>query len=257
MKKKFSLLYNVPRLLPRESFSSWVTRLSLSQGITPSILLKYLEIHLIDDLDRHIGGLNLKQLCKKAGIREYEFNGIKKIFSSLAAFEQTGRYFLLFSGKKARYRFCPICLEQDDCPYFRIEWRFKVWHVCPLHKCFLEDQCYHCATYVTLPFNMLTSGYKNMGIGSLAICHSCGKPLSQVSPALIEDHPYLRFNPEDQLLIQNGRAFLSALYFGRYKLCGFRQKHSIVDLILHPGSKESYWESFKWNAELWRSLTID
>ena len=256
MKKQSSRLYNVPRLLPTESISSWIARLSLSQGVSPSALLKYLEIDSIDDLDYHAGKININQIHKKTRANKLHLKSIQTIFNSLISFGRKGKYFLLFSGKKARYRFCPVCLERDDCPYFRVEWRFKVWHSCPLHECLLEDRCCHCDASVTLPVNMLQGGRKNLGTGNLAMCHSCGGWLTKVNPAFIKDHPYIRFNPEDKLLIQNGRAFISALHFGYYKICGFEQKHILNDYSLHPTSKKSYWESFKWNAELWRSMSI-
>jgi TniQ len=256
MEEQFSTLYNVPELIATESMSSWISRLSLSQGISPSALLNYLDIDQGADLDYRVGRINLSALYKKTGMKRAHFKGIRSVFNSLEFLGRKGRNFLLFSGSKSRYRFCPICLEQDDYPYFRIEWRFKIWHVCPLHKCFLEDQCIHCNAPVTLPVNMLSGGYKNMGIGNLAMCHSCGKLLSKVTPAFIEDHPYLRLNPEDTLLIQNSRALLSALYLRRYKLCGFRTNYPLADLYLHPGLQPPYWDSFKWNAELWRSMTL-
>ena len=256
MDEQFSTLYNVPKPIATESMCSWIARLSLSQGIPPSSLLKYLEIDQGPDLDYRVGKINLSALCKKTGMMKRRFKGIRAVFGSLALMGRQGKYFLLFSGSKARYRFCPLCLEQDDCPYFRIEWRFKIWHVCPLHKCFLEDQCIHCNAPVTLPVNMLSGGYKNMGISNLAMCHSCGQLLSKVTPAFIEDHPYLRLNPEDKLLVQNSRAFLSTLYLRRYRLCGFRINYPLADLHSHLGLQLSYWDNFKWNAELWRSLTI-
>jgi len=122
--------------------------------------------------------------------------------------------------------------------------------------CLLEDQCHSCKSPITLPINMLHGGYKKLGIGNLAMCHSCGSWLTKVSPAFIDDHPFIRLNPEDKLLIQNGRAFLSALHRGYFQNCGFEQAYNLKYFFSHPSSKKSYWDNFKWNAELWRSLTI-
>jgi len=96
MEKQFSTLYNVPKLISTESMSSWITRLSLSQGISPSTLLDYLEIDSSKDLDYHAGKLNLQHLYRKTGVKKFHFTGVKSIYSSLAFLGRKGKFFYYF-----------------------------------------------------------------------------------------------------------------------------------------------------------------
>ena len=256
MEEPFATLYNVPKLIATESMSSWVTRLALSQGISMATILKYLEIPKAEDLDRLIGKQKIKHISKKSGMPISDFKGLRTIFKSLTAIDPSGRNFLLFNDKKSRYRFCPVCLKKDDVPYFRVEWRFNVWRSCPDHGCLLEDECNNCKQPVTLPTDMLRGGLKSSGIGTLAMCASCGQWLTKVRPAYYDFSDERTLDAEDNLLIQNGRAFLSALYFEFFNIDGFKKTYPTKEFVRLHKKNIFPWNSFKWTARSWRDETL-
>jgi TniQ len=64
-------------------------------------------------------------------------------------------------------QYCPICLEQNT-PYFRRNWRLKLFPVCTSHGILLRDACPDCDAPI-IPFR-----------GGLTSCHICKAQLSKV-----------------------------------------------------------------------------
>jgi hypothetical protein len=61
------------------------------------------------------------------------------------------------------YQFCPLCLWEDEIPYFRRTWRFAWVTVCLRHGQRLRDRCPDCGQPVTLH-----------RAPSIATCFNCG-----------------------------------------------------------------------------------
>ncbi len=57
-----------------------------------------------------------------------------------------------YSHTKVGYglRYCPLCLREDEKPYFRRKWRLSFSTACVKHSCFLLDRCTACSTPLTL-----------------------------------------------------------------------------------------------------------
>jgi len=43
---------------------------------------------------------------------------------------------------------CPLCLQSDDIPYYRLSWRFAFVTHCPVHGCQMIERCRSCSTSV-------------------------------------------------------------------------------------------------------------
>jgi hypothetical protein len=69
---------------------------------------------------------------------------------------------------------CPLCLAEDDVPYFRLAWRFAFLTHCPSHGCLLIDRCPSCS-------NLLWPVNIRHIVGNrphdFSICESCGERL--------------------------------------------------------------------------------
>lgn len=229
--KELPSLCGSPDFYLTESPCSWVSRLSLCQGESLRKMSLYLEINNVKDLDFQIRNLDIKKIATLAGISILNFKVSRTIFKSLASFDKNGRSHLLFFKNKPRYRFCPVCLENDENPYFRLEWRFKAWQVCPLHECFLEEKCSCCQTQIILPLDMMRGGERKEGIGTLANCFKCGYRISRVMPTYIKDSKTHLTN-EELKLIANGRALLSLLYNGHFQIRGVKKNYTIHEYAL-------------------------
>lgn len=66
-------------------------------------------------------------------------------------------------------RFCPQCLKQDKTPYFRDNWFFKPFLVCPIHHCFLFENCPHCSAEI----KFWNTGWQFDNI----FCSECGQSI--------------------------------------------------------------------------------
>lgn len=73
-------------------------------------------------------------------------------------------------------RFCPVCLREDEQPYFRRKWRLSFSTACVRHKCFLRDRCPACLAPLTV--------YRRPSVVDFPNCDKCGFPLksAEVEP---------------------------------------------------------------------------
>jgi len=134
-------------------------------------------------------------------------------------------------------QFCPLCLQEHHCSYYRKYWRLAFYTTCHKHHCQLLDSCPSCAN--PLEFHRLGIGSKHERIPETEIgrCHSCGFDLRQ-SPTKSIYHlspeitgPYLgtlcRFITGEEQYTDQGIAIPLSYYEGlRY----------LVKMILHPYS---------------------
>ena len=149
-------------------------------------------------------------------VAHFEFSHL--MLSRLRTVDPGGRRFLLREGQSSRYRFCPACLAEQRIKYFRLEWRFECWHWCPLHSCLLEAHCPHCNRPISLPVDMPRGGPEALGIATLEHCFTCGKRLTVGWKERVQLVHRLRLQPLDRCLLSNGRAVLSALFHGKFRV---------------------------------------
>lgn len=85
---------------------------------------------------------------------------------------------------KDRYglRFCPLCLKEDEHPYFRKKWRLSFSTACIKHKCFLVDRCAGCGTSVNINRRHHDHDYPH--------CFKCGKGFRDTKPEYIRPDSY-------------------------------------------------------------------
>lgn len=89
--------------------------------------------------------------------------------------------------------YCPMCLQEDEKPYFRRAWILAFVVACPRHKLLLSQRCPHCKTqnYYTGTWAGPAAVLANT---SPANCLSCGRDLrkQRASSRVNEDRfPYL------------------------------------------------------------------
>ncbi|NLR75306.1 TniQ family protein [Leeia aquatica] len=70
-------------------------------------------------------------------------------------------------------QFCPVCLAEDECPYFRRAWRVSFNTMCMRHGVMLHDRCPACGMPVV--YHRMEMGRGSVfEVGSMADCHACG-----------------------------------------------------------------------------------
>jgi hypothetical protein len=70
-------------------------------------------------------------------------------------------------------QYCPVCLAEDEIPYFRKRWRVALYTFCTRHNVMVQDRCPVCQSGVV--FHRLEQGqYGSADESPLSICHECG-----------------------------------------------------------------------------------
>ncbi len=198
------------RLLPAhphpesgELFTSWVSR------IAPANVVK---IHSLSvniwgresgdafwsrDIDASVSKTALVNLCKRTGVKFQHASQTTLRSYEGVLFEQLhirglNRWILpagIYHRTRSRHWivFCPICLREDQEPYFRKSWRLSFNTVCEHHGVQMLDACPCCSEPVV--FFRQELGHRNKyDIESLTSCYQCGFDLRH-SPAFCPSAP--------------------------------------------------------------------
>ncbi|WP_350339830.1 TniQ family protein [Roseateles subflavus] len=216
--KRFDELVEVCQAIDFETPASWLTRTALRQGTSVRHIAEHLGWPVVGDLDLLFPSMYPFGLPKGvAAIARLEI--ARRV---MAGFKQTGispDRLLLNERKRSCYRFCPLCLESDRTPHIRIHWRFACFIHCPLHNCLLEDACPHCQAKIRLPLSLLHAGPTGKGIAELDACRRCAGSLADGEPQLLRPSAS-DSNDWEKARLGNGRAVLSALYHGWFRVEG-------------------------------------
>lgn len=86
------------------------------------------------------------------------------------------------SSTSAGGRRCPLCLMDDDRPYFRKKWRLSFSTACLRHQCFLLDRCPACQAPLTI--------YRRLSEKGFPTCDKCGKLLRDADVEFIDQGSY-------------------------------------------------------------------
>ena len=246
--ENYSALCNVPRPFPNESICSWLTRLSLSQGVSLWVMMGYLELKLHIDFDFRFWRLDIGSISKKTGLSIDDFKTQRTFSRSLRLYDCSSLNYVMHYKRKRRFRFCPLCLQEDEIPYFRMEWRLKLCVSCPIHECLLEEDCHRCRSPITLPVNLFSKVSDTKPVESLANCQSCGAQLTKVNPASFKGALYEAMDLKSKKFIKDGGTLIPILYKGTYRFNKNTRamQESFTMQAIDPKKK------FKWTARTWR-----
>lgn len=218
------LLLNTPVIGLMESPASWFSRLALSQHASLLDVRYLFGIPRTKDWDLFFCRKSLSQLVlKKIDLnspewRSFDFKGrfhaVESVLGRLPTIDRQGNRFLLGTRSRPEYRFCPVCLASDQQPYFRLEWRFRCWHWCPLHRCLLRERCGACGQHIVLPVEMDTAGRERAGVALLSRCMACEHFLPEGWKQEVNSIPEEFMTPLEYCQLMNGRAVLSGLWRG-------------------------------------------
>lgn len=142
----------IPDPLPNELLSSWLCRISdlnylsyveflrnISETEYSSLKVVNKKRIWIYDLDRELPDDILRLISVKMGLNE------KEILKMTLSGWKNRLYELFITNHKTKdnggLRFCPKCLESDEIPYYRKEWKLKFVTCCPIHDIYLLDRC--------------------------------------------------------------------------------------------------------------------
>lgn len=233
---KRGMLFRTVRPLPHESVASWLQRFGKLHGVTPTeVLSQAIGIdERLADVDLELSAKESAYLMHFAHMEKASFHLNDLLFRPLrrrAIFPPREKNICQWiveqpKGVNPHFAFCPVCLGEDEIPYWRVEWRFRHWSVCPEHHCWLQEKCPHCGKRQDLGAPYLVRHAKrrrNVALPvTLAQCMKCGKNL--YGAQAVKPEPF-----EAEYYVRRQRALLSTLI----------NEHC----LLHPSTK-------KWPVEI-------
>lgn len=174
----FRGFYSLPDLLPGESPSSWVCRAAASQLMTCAEFCGYLGVSDIPDLDKAM----LDWIWRASPyLDEHRWGGMLLAGRALEAMIGVSawceRPLLLSEQGAARYGFCPSCFAEQRIHYLPVEWRFRLWRICPRHLCPIQRHCHACKGSLETPFDFFRGDNRDAAVPSFGYCPRCGRQL--------------------------------------------------------------------------------
>lgn len=213
-------LVRIPQHRLMESPASWLTRVALSQSTTTKELRSFCKLGMTKDPDMWCVARPFEEVAATLGAEQGSFSLVNRILNHLHQIDPWGSRFLLGPEQAPRYRFCPVCLLEDEVKYFRIEWRFLCWLWCPLHMCRLLDACPACAKPVQLPADLISAGPKGWGVATLDRCLFCESDLTAEAHSHTDTLDFTDLTEWEHFLLMNGRAVIAALLKGWFIVRG-------------------------------------
>lgn len=230
-------LIGAPLPFPDESFSSWLTRLTLNQGASITGLLKFLGLEGTKDPDLSMASNKGIDAIMRAGVEPSKLALAHWMFSGVRALNHRGDQYLLHTKTgKARFRVCPVCLWQPEGKYYPVHWRFKSWIWCPIHDCALLGLCPHCRSEISLPVTMQSSGRDGQGVAALDRCMCCSQKISAPPSAIAHPLQEALLHDWELLCVRNGRAVLAALLHREFRVYDQPRSWPVRELNIIQGS---------------------
>lgn len=159
----------IPKPLPDEILSSWLARTAYAHLTHPKT---FMNMHFSTgkfnwrpNFDASVSDDILYIIERKSAL---SFETINQM--SLKSYESYLQESIISDGLNTfivPQRFCPVCLREDQFPYYRKSWKVLFTTVCFRHHCYLYDHCPSCGALLKLA---------NMYCNTLpfVFCHKCG-----------------------------------------------------------------------------------
>jgi hypothetical protein len=175
---------------PDELLSSWLVRLARGHGLRVQTFCNLIFGNQLQVWNRDIDRLGpswiVDVLSERTGtpikvargttLRSYDgwlypyfrSSGPLQWITTLQMFHRTRQGFGM--------QYCPLCLYEDEDPFFRKAWRVAFITTCPKHQSMLRDRCIHCGAGVA--FHRGDMGhFDGQHRDSIADCYACGASL--------------------------------------------------------------------------------
>jgi len=182
-----------------ELLTSWLVRIAHANGVKAQTFCDRVfgAHHQIwnRDMDRLAPEWLLAQMAKGSGcsmsrVKSTTLTGFEQVLFHANHASGQLRWILPLSIYHRKHRgfglqCCPLCLAEDDEPYFRRAWRLALFTYCPKHQTMLLDRCPECDS--TIEFHRIELGRpQQIDVDSLATCWQCGFDLRKATVEPVE-----------------------------------------------------------------------
>lgn len=208
-----------------ESCASWMVRTAEMHGLTVAELLRSFNVVKRRDLDI---AMSPRVLAKFTRGMEYPIEPVRmmaKFFSAFRVEKWTSTWLKASPAGVPLFGYCPHCLEEDPCPYWRSTWRLKYWVLCPKHGCLILNVCMACEMPLTV-FDYHKRRPVRNGMSLCGCCFNCGAELRH---AVAGSFRWALPRVREFIDLQN--VVTAALVRGSFRLAGFEEA---IPLALLP-----------------------
>ncbi len=167
-------LFGVTKPLLCESPTSWAQRVCQQYDLTYTKFLACFEIRSVRDIDLAFSTSDYSRIATICGLMESDFFAMQACFGRCTEHIWMRRLMAFREADVPLYRYCADCWKADAIPYLRLEWRFKLWCVCPAHRIALREDCMCCGSPLQMQRAVLGGTISPRPVGCLAICLMCG-----------------------------------------------------------------------------------
>lgn len=219
-----------PQILPDELLSSWLMRIASGNGLKLHSFTHraFPNVSIWNrDIDKTVSDNVLSILSKRSGrpFKEVFQTTLKSYEGYLAetVIDSKTKWILPLgiyhrTHKRKGLCFCPLCLAEDNIPYFRRLWRLGFSVVCTKHSVWMLDACPNCNMPIAFHRNDFEHKYNPTEKG-MNICYNCEFDLRSSNITKETDSLFLEFliNIEKALvegyIILDNKPIYSHLYF--------------------------------------------
>ncbi|MFZ6657215.1 TniQ family protein [Undibacterium sp. TJN19] len=239
-----------PRIIQGETLSSWIHRLCQRQGISVEKLFQVLECAPPKDIDseRISDGILRLMSMTRHGIENFHL--VKATNQSILFNADVYGQVRTGFNKSPVTAFCVSCLKTDTIPFYRIEWRFHFWKICPRHLINLLTRCPRCTNIPELKNPLLVSGN---AMPNLAFCFFCQFDLRN---AINAPPPVGSICSAEKLTVQ--QSMMAAIVHGYYEIQPLNEKFSLPSMfhlyranLLQAPIEHSSWIFPLFGAKTW------
>lgn len=193
-------LLAAPDAFENESRASWVQRLCGAHGYSMTRLRQISAMQTQHwDWDYEISIAAWTSLLEMAGLQR-ETCGQAIFGLGLLTKQFAADSVLLGLKRRPQYRWCSLCMAQDQVPYLRWEWRLTDLAHCHVHRVPLLEKCPWCGCEMHLHRAILVSAGPRNGVQDLATCGSCGMSLADGGASSTESCGTSELSAEQALL---------------------------------------------------------
>lgn len=184
-----------------ESLTSYLMRLAELNGISSidgisALCFPYQDRRITREIADYppisFGQLITAGLCSEEMLRATTFFHLAAKFGRSTLPQPVSRFLSRCVSQYLRY--CPVCVTEQQVPYYLLSWRFLTLTCCWKHKCRLLDICKHCSQTVPL----FAAPFK------LGNCPRCLRGLALCTTSLVTDEAEL----QTAACVQNEIVFL-------------------------------------------------
>lgn len=220
-------LAGIPAPFECESICSWVQRACQVYDLTFGRFHETFGTTIGPDPDLCFSPRDIQKLARITRLPLSKFSLMSDCFGRIADMPRLRPLLLSQPNRWPMYRYCPECWLGDHTPYLRLEWRFRHWKYCRIHRLELQERCPNCQKLLAMHRSILGGTTTPPPVLTLAHCLFCRVDVREMYRN--ERITVKRLADEQEIRYQ--RAIVSSVVHGFFFIEPLQTRRSLSELI--------------------------